>query len=323
MELDWLETFLAVVDSGGFTSASTQVHRSQSRVSAHIANLEKELGVRLIDRARRPATVTEAGRLLAGHARSVLAEIATARSAIGVLQTMESESLSVLTSPSIGTALFPGVLAGMLARHPRASVSLSERGWQDGEPGELRDGVAMAVLPTLPPPHAASLREQVLWREPIQVVVPADHELADERGPVHPARLSAYPLVISGPAVRPQSEVVMLLSGKGFALHARATVDDPRTLVEMTRRGLGVGVESAVALENAGTADLVVLDIDDPDMVSEVAAYWYDTLLSTDLGQSLHRTVLSAPLPNGAVPVVRSQRPVSTSPLLGAGANRH
>ena len=76
MELDWLETFLAVVDRGGFTAASTHVHRSQSRVSAHIAALERELGTRLIDRTRRPATLTAAGRIFAGHARDIIAEVA-------------------------------------------------------------------------------------------------------------------------------------------------------------------------------------------------------------------------------------------------------
>ena len=54
MELDWLRTFLAVLDRGGFSAAAAQVHRSQSRVSAHIAALERELGVTLIDRSRRP-----------------------------------------------------------------------------------------------------------------------------------------------------------------------------------------------------------------------------------------------------------------------------
>src|SRR4051812_38883747 len=58
VELDWLETFLAVVDRGGFTAASEQIHRSQSRVSAHIAALERHLGVQLIDRSRRPAVAT-------------------------------------------------------------------------------------------------------------------------------------------------------------------------------------------------------------------------------------------------------------------------
>lgn len=82
VELDWLETFLAVVDRGGFTVASAHVHRSQSRVSAHIAALERELGVRLIDRSHRPAAVTSAGRLFAGHARQILAEVGSARSAI-------------------------------------------------------------------------------------------------------------------------------------------------------------------------------------------------------------------------------------------------
>ena len=49
-----MRTFLAVLDRGGFTAASEQVHRSQSRVSAHVAALERELGVTLIDRSRRP-----------------------------------------------------------------------------------------------------------------------------------------------------------------------------------------------------------------------------------------------------------------------------
>ena len=90
MELDWLETFLAVVDRGGFTAASEHVHRSQSRVSAHIAGLERELGVRLIDRTRRPATVTPAGQVLARHAREIVAGVGSARSAVGALRAMDA-----------------------------------------------------------------------------------------------------------------------------------------------------------------------------------------------------------------------------------------
>ena len=45
VELDWLETFLAVADRGRFTAASATVHRSQSRVSAHIAALERDLTI--------------------------------------------------------------------------------------------------------------------------------------------------------------------------------------------------------------------------------------------------------------------------------------
>ena len=109
VELDWVETFLAVVDRGGFTAASSQVHRSQSRVSAHIAALERELGVQLIDRTRRPATLTPAGRVFAQHAREIIATVGSARAAVGVLRAMNEDSLPVLTTPCIGGSLFPGV----------------------------------------------------------------------------------------------------------------------------------------------------------------------------------------------------------------------
>ena len=75
VELDWLETFLAVVDRGGFAAASEAVHRSQSRVSAHIAALERDLGVRLIDRAHRPARLTAAGEVFARHAREKASQL--------------------------------------------------------------------------------------------------------------------------------------------------------------------------------------------------------------------------------------------------------
>jgi DNA-binding transcriptional LysR family regulator len=85
VDLDWLETFLAVVDRGGFTAASADVHRSQSRVSAHIAALERELGVRLFDRTQRPTALTPAGEVFARHARQIIDAVETARSEVVAL----------------------------------------------------------------------------------------------------------------------------------------------------------------------------------------------------------------------------------------------
>jgi DNA-binding transcriptional LysR family regulator len=89
MELDWLETLLAVVDRGAFTAASEQLHRSQSRVSAHIAALERDLGVRLIDRTRRPATLTAAGKVFTRHAREIVVGVGSARSAVGAVRGLD------------------------------------------------------------------------------------------------------------------------------------------------------------------------------------------------------------------------------------------
>ena len=305
MELDWLETFLAVVDRGGFTAASAQVHRSQSRVSAHIAALERELGVQLIDRARRPATLTAAGQIFATHAREILADVGSARSAIGILRALDEESLAVLTTPCIGAALFPKVLGDLLAGHPNARVALSEHGWQEGERRHPAEGFVLAVLPLLPLPHPPGLQQRVLWRERIQAVMPADHQLAKEpsSGGISPARLAGQHLVISGMTMGPVPEILLMLGAHGLESAPRTTVDTPQTLVTMVRAGIGIGVANAVGLENTDTTGVVVIDIDDPEMFREVAVYWYDESLSSDVGKSLLHSVISAEPPPGATRV--------------------
>jgi len=314
VELDWLETFLAVIDRGGFTAASVHVHRSQSRVSAHIAALERELGTQLIDRGRRPATLTAAGRIFAGHARDILVEVGSARSAIDVLRATSAESLVVLTTPCIGTAFFPGVISTVLSRHHRARISLSEHGWQDGDPPA--DGYALAVVPTLTGPPAGQWHSQVLWREPIQALVPADHELARHAAGtgsvISPALLARFALVAGVETAGAEPEIVQLLAAQGLEVATRTVVETPQTLVAMVRAGVGVGVANAVAIENVDTAGIIALNLDDPEMIRDVAVYWHDVLLMSEVGHTLQQTVLQAPLPKGAIAAGRSDwRPFS------------
>ncbi len=315
MELDWLETFLAVVDRGGFTAASEHVHRSQSRVSAHIAGLERELGVRLIDRNRRPAAVTPAGQLLARHAREIVAGVGSARSAVGALRALESEALSVLTIPCIGSSLLPGVIAALVDRHPGVRITLTEQRRDEVEHGFPAEGAVVAVLPALAHPLAPGLHERLLWREPLQVVVHPDHELARLGTPVPSDELARFPLITCGSAAEP--EMRELLARRGYPLTPRVLVDSPPSVLAMARTGVGVGVANAVAVAYADTAGLVVLDVEDPDLVRDVAVYWFDVLTSTGVGASLLRLLGEAPVPSGAI--APSRRPVAER---GDGAPR-
>lgn len=311
MELDWLETFLAVVDHGGFTAASEQVHRSQSRVSAHIAGLERELGIRLIDRGRRPARPTTAGEVFAVHARKIVAGVGSARSAVGALRALQEESIAVLTTACIGPTLFPGVLARLAEELPGVRVTLSERGTADVDHRFAEDGIVVAVLPTLARPLAPGLQEQVLWRERLQVVLPAVHPLARSGAAVAAADLAALPLVVGAGHDGCDPEALVLLAAAGVTVAPGIVVDTPQTVAAMVRAGVGVGVVNAVAAAGIDAAGLAVLDVDDPDLVREVAAYWYDVLVTTGVGKLLHTAVLEAEVPPGAVAV--------TGPLRDAG----
>ena len=168
------------------------------------------------------------------------------------------------------------MLAALADRHPGVRIALTEQSRDEVERSFPADGVVVAVLPTLPHPLAPGLQEQLLWREPIRLVVNPDHELARLGKPVPVDELVRFPLIVCGTAGEP--EVRQLLAARGLRADPRVLVDTPQSLVAMARVGVGVGVANAVALEHADTAGLVVLDIDDPDLVREVAAYWYDVL---------------------------------------------
>lgn len=72
LQIDWLRTFVAIVDTGSMTAAARQVARSQSAVSMQLKKLEDSIGRPLINREPRQVSLTPAGYNLLGHARKVL-----------------------------------------------------------------------------------------------------------------------------------------------------------------------------------------------------------------------------------------------------------
>lgn len=82
MEVDQLETFLAIAQLGGFSRAGARVHRSQPAVSRRLRLLENELGAPLFERIRGVVRLTDVGRALLPHAEAVLAAHHGAREAV-------------------------------------------------------------------------------------------------------------------------------------------------------------------------------------------------------------------------------------------------
>ena len=292
VELDWLETFLAVVDQGGFTAASEHIHRSQSRVSAHIAGLERALGVQLIDRHRRPAALTDAGVVLSRHARAVLAELATARSAIDALRAVDDQHVTLLTTPWIGSAVLPQLLPALRAKCPSLQLSVIENRHLLPNAAEGSGAFSVAILPALDHPLPNGLHEHLLWRDRLRLVVPAGDALAADGGVVSTDRLGPR-RVLLGAAVDPGR-----LNGISAVVGDAPVPTSTATLVELVRHGAGVGVESAVALGQVGTGGLAVVDLAD-DHVVDIAAYWYDSLPARPFGRAVIDAVLGLGAPAG------------------------
>lgn len=124
MDIEDLETFVAVADSGGVSAAARRLGVSKSIVSRRLVRLEAELGVQLLARTTRGAALTEAGVTFREHAARIGAEIDTARETMRPTGDLRGR-LRVAMPLSFGPTHFAPVLAEMALRYPKLQIHSS------------------------------------------------------------------------------------------------------------------------------------------------------------------------------------------------------
>ncbi|MDA5635990.1 MULTISPECIES: LysR family transcriptional regulator [Rhizobium/Agrobacterium group] len=124
MDIEDLQTFVAVADAGGVSAAARRLGVSKSIVSRRLLRVEAELGVQLLARTTRGAALTEAGVTFRDHAARATAEIDTARETL--LPTGELRGRLRIAMPlTFGPTHFAPVLAEMARLHPRLHIHTS------------------------------------------------------------------------------------------------------------------------------------------------------------------------------------------------------
>lgn len=121
MDIEDLRTFVEVADAGGVSPAARRLGVSKSIVSRRLGRLEAELGVQLLARTTRGASLTEAGLTFRDHAARACAEIDSARETILPAGDLRGR-LRVAAPLTFGPTHFASVLADMARRHPQLHV---------------------------------------------------------------------------------------------------------------------------------------------------------------------------------------------------------
>ncbi|HEV3404556.1 MAG TPA: LysR substrate-binding domain-containing protein [Gaiellaceae bacterium] len=135
VELRHLAALEAVAEEESFGRAARRLGYTQSAVSQQIAQLEKVVGAKLVERPGGPRAVslTDAGRLLLRHADAIVARLAAAQADMAALQAGEAGPLRVGILQSVGARLLPGLIRRFKQEFPRVSVQVVE----GNTPGEL------------------------------------------------------------------------------------------------------------------------------------------------------------------------------------------
>lgn len=302
VRLEWFVSFLAVVDTGSFGAAAETTHRSQPRVSTHVAALEREAGVALFDRSKRPVALTDAGAALAEHARRILGELDSAEAAMAARRGTARGVVTLGSYPSPSAAFVPRVLARLAQSNPDIEVILSDHSIPVLDEALAAGKIDVCLRPLIPPPASKSLRYQVLWCEPLVVVHPLEHPLAPQPEPLPVAAVAQHPVITIGRAEGMAFEWYKLFRERGQDLQPVHTTNQPQTVIGLVREGLGVGVMNALAAQVSDTTGVAVRRLEG-DCDRRVAAFWDASRLLAPAARTLFRHLGTAPIPEGTEPV--------------------
>ncbi|MFI6786527.1 LysR family transcriptional regulator [Nonomuraea sp. NPDC050383] len=164
-----------VARRGGVMRAAEALFLTPSAVSQQLAQLEREVGLALIDRSQRRVSLTPAGRVLAGYAERVEDELAEARRELTRFTERLAGPVRISAFPTVIKHMLVPALRDLAARHPRITPIIHE---VYGQPAlqELRLG-AVDVLITerdmsLPVLSQPSLATRALYVDEYRIVVP-------------------------------------------------------------------------------------------------------------------------------------------------------
>ncbi|MBV6415901.1 MAG: Hydrogen peroxide-inducible genes activator [Steroidobacteraceae bacterium] len=232
-----LRYLVAVADAGHFGRAAAACHVSQPTLSAQLKKLEAYLGVQLVERGTRHASLTTAGQRIVARARAMLEASDDIAQIARACSDPLAGRLRLALLPTIGPYLLPRVTPRLHKALPRLELMLYE--YQTAPMLErLRAGDIDAGVLALPV-DLDGLEALRLYDEPFVLAVPAEHRLG-KGGTVRTADLAGETVLLleDGHCLRDQALDVCSRVGMHEKQDFRAT--SLETLRQMVASGVGV-----------------------------------------------------------------------------------
>lgn len=265
--------FVAVAEELSFTRAAANLHTAQPSLSQQIRQLEKELGVKLLDRSRHHVALTNAGRIFLQQARDILGRVDHASRLARHAADGHAGDLSVGTFPSADVRILPALRPLVAGHLPDLRLILHSKYAVEPLSG-LQSGT-LDVAFMRDPDDAAGLEVIELLREKIVMVLPSHHALARKKK-IPVKSLDDLPCITMERSMSPalHDATATLYREARIRMHAVSSADNVLGHLQLVQEGLGFALlpESMNALLPPGVT-FRPLDCDPVPTVSIVLAY--------------------------------------------------
>ena len=246
-----LEFLCAVADQGSFSKAAESCHVTQPTLSAAIKEVEGLLGVQLIEREARGASLTQAGEAAVERARTILSSTADLVSAARQAGAPLTGPFRLGAIPTIAPFLLPRTLKALRKAHPSLKLYLREDQTErllDALKSRTLDAALIAL-----PWDASGIETMDLGDDEFMLVAPTGHTLI-EQGSIRSSDLADEDVLLleDGHCLRDHALSVCRLPNKRNGADVTAT--SLPTLVHMVAGGLGVSLLPKLAIDAGVTS---------------------------------------------------------------------
>ena len=171
-----------VVRHGSFSKAAQALFLTQPAVSRQVAKLEREVGVRLLERSAGGLRLTDAGRVALDRADAIAGHLAAAEAELEAIATVSAGRLRLCAFPTVASTLALDAMQVFGRRHPGVELSFVEAGTRAGvqrlRAGDVDLAIAFRERDRPAPRDWDGLRADHLLVDPLYLAMAKDHRLA-------------------------------------------------------------------------------------------------------------------------------------------------
>ena len=257
MNLDYLRTYLQVIELGSFSEVAKKLSISQPAVSFQIQKLERDLGVRLIDRGQKTITMTDAGKRLLRFAQVVDKERDHLIRDLDQLREEVTGNLVVAASTIPGEILLPPLLGEFRTLHPAVGIQVKVSDSLTVIAGVREGTYELGFCGTVT--EGRDLEHFKIAEDEIVLIVFPDHPFA-QRGEISLLDLEGESIILREETSGTQQSLKRLLAEGGVGLDlgpANLVLGTTQAVVSAVEAQVGIAFVSNLAIKRSLALGLV------------------------------------------------------------------